>query len=214
MSRDKRQGGQERTHTNEMWLKAWENRWLVYHIMEANFSEVFDYDEFLYDGLKGLCLAYERHDPKRGKFSACAGVNIYWYVKRAIDASRLPFHIRQDNLDVIKHHLSSTIRENEFWSWDYVPSDDDCEEDARAIEIGEMVESSLSSLPQKYIDVLRCRFGIGTGMHEMTLTEIAEELGIPMSTAKSRIERGLEMVKAHIEQSGQAERLKRMGLVA
>lgn len=61
------------------------------------------------------------------------------------------------------------------------------EDEALAITVGDELASVLEQIPDIHRDVVILRF-----VHGMSQREIAEELGVPIGTIKSRLSRGLE----------------------
>jgi RNA polymerase sigma-70 factor (ECF subfamily) len=66
-----------------------------------------------------------------------------------------------------------------------------------AHERSDRVAGSLAELPMIYREVLTLRFE-----EEMKIEEIAQALGIPLSTVKSRLRRSLEQLRSRLESSG------------
>jgi len=67
------------------------------------------------------------------------------------------------------------------------------------MERSSRVGEALGELPAIYREVLSLRFE-----EEMKLEEIAEVLGTPLSTVKTRLRRGLEQMRARLEERGAA----------
>ena len=70
-------------------------------------------------------------------------------------------------------------------------------EQLAAEDLRAKVEAAFSDLPQHYREVLTLRFH-----EELRLEEIAQVLGAPLSTVKTRVQRGLEMLRHRIEALG------------
>jgi len=73
---------------------------------------------------------------------------------------------------------------------EYPASGPDALSQAMGAERARILESAVSELPAVYRESLTLRFEEG-----MKLEEIAEVTGVPLSTAKSRVQRGLEMLR-------------------
>ena len=64
-------------------------------------------------------------------------------------------------------------------------------------ELQAKVEAVFADLPQHYREVLTLRFH-----EELRLEEIAQVLGAPLSTVKTRVQRGLELLRHRVEALG------------
>ncbi|MGE5325791.1 MAG: RNA polymerase sigma factor [Deltaproteobacteria bacterium] len=67
-------------------------------------------------------------------------------------------------------------------------------DEVRREEEGERISSALSTLPANYREVLTLRF-----QEDMTLDEIAVVVRAPLPTVKSRLYRGLEMMRLQLQ---------------
>jgi RNA polymerase sigma-70 factor (ECF subfamily) len=73
-------------------------------------------------------------------------------------------------------------------------------EQAAGQQLGEQLEAALAHIPAYYREVLTLRF------HEdMQLEEIAQVTGAPLSTVKSRLRRGLELMQQRMERTGHGD---------
>jgi RNA polymerase sigma-70 factor (ECF subfamily) len=70
-------------------------------------------------------------------------------------------------------------------------------EQLAAEELQAKVETAFADLPQHYREVLTLRFH-----EELRLEEIAQILSAPLSTVKTRVQRGLELLRRRVEVLG------------
>ena len=70
-------------------------------------------------------------------------------------------------------------------------------EQLAAEELQAKVAAAFADLPQHYREVLTLRFH-----EELRLEEIAQVLGAPLSTVKTRVQRGLELLRRRVETLG------------
>lgn len=201
MGRGRKRGDGEKQHSPETWMRAWENRGLVFSVAQRYFSKIHDHEEYLIDGLKGLCLAIESYDPKRGKFSTYASRFIRSVMGRAIAESlsliHVPAHIKESK-DFRPHIF---MRETEDWPLSEIcSSSDECEMDRAATKSAELVNEALSDMPPRWREVICRRFGIGAGQYEEHPSEIAKSIGIRTSTESMIASRAMKRIRAYIEQ--------------
>lgn len=190
-------GQGEIRHSPETWQRAWDNRGLVYSVAQRYFPECPDHDEFLIDGLKGLCLAIERFDPARGKLSTFAGPHIRSVMGRAIAEQRSIVHYPTNVRERSSEPARSTIREGDGFSWDLHAAPDRSEDQESAAEAKEIIDDALAALPPKLATVIRRRFGIG--LPAQKLREVAHELKVSNTTIDKRQAAAMDMIREHIE---------------
>lgn len=203
----RKRGLPEKEYSPEIWGKAWENRKLVYHIQQVHFSHLPDHDEFLIDGLRGLCRAIELHDPRKGKLSTLAKFHIRSLIGRAVEEQRAIFHTPAHVRNAANHQPPAVIRETEDWSIGRCVARDDSEEDSVPERTWEDIEKALSRLPERQAEMIRRRFGLGQDRYEQEPWEIARDFGLNSATVYRAIKSGLEEIRKYIE-------LKREGAAA
>lgn len=199
MGSGRKKGDGEKSHAPETWARAWENRGLVFHVAQTYYPHARDHDEYLIDGLKGLCLAIERFNSAKGKLSSFAVLPIKNLIGRAIAEQQAIFHVPAHVSESADFRPPGVRREDEDWSLDFLSIDDDCEEDPGAIHAAEMIEDALSRLKPRQAEVVRRRFGIGPGYFEQEPPDIAEEMGVRREIVNHDISRGLKRIRKHIE---------------
>ena len=183
-------------------MKAWENRGMVFSVAQKYFPECHDHDEYLIDGLKGLCLAIERHDPARGKLSTFATPHIRNLIGRARMNQSFPVHVPAYARESIDFNFGPVIRESETWSWERFAVEEDCEPDPASIKTSEIIDDALSTLSPRRAEIIRRRYGIGPGQYEQEPGEIAREMGIAVSSVSFGATEGMKQIKEYIEQRG------------
>lgn len=189
-------GRKTKVHSNETWLKAWENRGLVFNVIGKMFPEIKEPEEFLYDGLHGLCLAIEKYDPSRGSLSNYSINHIHNCIYRSLMKSRMTIYVPEAKRKSVGLTPDSFVRENEDWSWDNHPDNSYRMESSNSADASDLVEDAMKILPGHIAGIIRSRFGIGC--KEKTSKEIGRERGLSRQAIDYYKANGLKAMRGYI----------------
>lgn len=192
-----RGGRKEKIHSNETWLKAWDNRRLVWRVANRVCAGTpYNPDDFLYDGLHGLAMAYENFrygEPHN--WTTYAGFCIQKYIRRGIHREMCSVHIPEDktlpgfaSIDDDTHYSAAPVA-----AWD----DDELSDEVMASV--RLVEEAIASLPDRQRQMVCLAYGIGPGGYERCDEMIAEEVGITRRAVKNSRQEGMRKIRKFIE---------------
>ena len=99
--------------------------------------------------------------------------------------------VRNKRIDMLRREARPDLREEDFLHLEQPPETQD--ETFEANETGEMLASKISRLPDDQAEVIRKAF-----YEDKSHRAIAEELGLPLGTVKSRIRLALTRLKSQL----------------
>lgn len=192
-------GPDEKHPAHDTWLKAWENRKLVFKVARRRFGLSRNQcDYYLIDGLRGLCLGIESFDESKGKFGQHVSKYIFGSIYRAIERDRSPIHVPESaDRETIGRLRVGIARESEHWSFADVADRDLTKEREATQEAREVIEKALSALPDRTNEIIRRCWGIGRDSQHAS--NIAASLHMCIRTVQRHQKEGMRQMKAHIE---------------
>lgn len=164
---------------------------LVVHFANKYKNMGIDIDDLINEGTIGLCIARDKYDEDKGKFSSYASL---WIKAMIIDALnkngttiRLPRHKKSDE----NTKLPYTTELDSSYQGSYEPAFDEIiDDDYQKQKIHDLIDN----LIPRHQNMIKLRFGIGCT--EMTNAEIAKKLGVTVQTVNYNINTALQKLKS------------------
>lgn len=162
---------------------------LVLHLAKKYQGMGLDYEDLVNEGTIGLCVARDKYDESKGKFSSYAALWIKAYIRQALNNKsrtiRKPSHlatVEGTNLNVQELDSSYQGVHNPEVETTY-------EEDHQT----RLVKKLLTSLKPKNAEIIKMKFGIDC--EEMKTAEIAKALGLTVQAVNGTIRNSLAKMK-------------------
>jgi len=186
-----------RYHDEATWMRAWDNRNLVYHVAKdvRKYHRWLDPDEVFAAGLEGLCRAYEGFDASRKQIGTRYLVRsirraIIWEIRQIREMIHVPMYAREEGIpvdDTPPYELTDPLR------------DDDDNEEERTVWARKIVHEALDAITPKQSHAVKVCHGIHPyeSMTDRT-GDIAEVTGVSAGTLCHRRDSGMRAIRSYL----------------
>jgi RNA polymerase sigma-70 factor (ECF subfamily) len=155
----------------------------IYHLAYRMLNYSSEAEDVVQDTFLRVYMNMERYDENQ-KFST-------WIYRIATNLCIDRLRKRKPN-----YSLDAEMPDGEGADWySLLPSNQETpEEEFVLTETQEQIRKAIQTLPEKYKSVVILRY-----LHDMSLQEIGDVLGMPVTTVKTRVHRGREFLRKKLE---------------
>jgi RNA polymerase sigma-70 factor, ECF subfamily len=155
----------------------------IYHLAYRMLNFSSEAEDVVQDTFLRVYMNMDRYDENQ-KFST-------WIYRIATNLCIDRLRKRKPN-----YSLDAEMPDGEGADWySLLPSNQDTpEEEIVLSETQDQIRKAISTLPEKYKSVVILRY-----LHDMSLQEIGDVLGMPVTTVKTRVHRGREYLRKKLE---------------
>lgn len=155
----------------------------IYHLAYRMLNFSTEAEDVVQDTFLRVYMNMDRYDENQ-KFST-------WIYRIATNLCIDRLRKRKPN-----YSLDAEMPDGEGADWySLLPSDQDTPEEEFVLsETQEQIRKAIQTLPEKYKSVVVLRY-----LHDMSLQEIGDVLGMPVTTIKTRVHRGREYLRKKLE---------------
>jgi len=163
---------------------------LVVHLAKKYQNLGLSLEDLIHEGTIGLCLARDKYDSEKGKFSSYAALWIKATIRQALNNKsrliRVPSHRTHLTEDAPKiSQLDSSYQGS------YTPQ---VEEKHEEDYMDRKITALLSKLKPKQREIVKMKFGIGYD-EEMKTSDIAKELGLTVQSINGSVRNALKLMQ-------------------
>jgi len=163
---------------------------LVVHLAKKYQGMGLSLEDLVHEGTIGLCIARDKFDSSKGKFSTYAAQWIKATIRQALNNKsrtiRVPAH---------RTHLTEEAPKvsqlNTAYQGSYIPR---VEKKFEESHIDHKIQYLLGKLKPKQQEIIKMKFGIGYD-EEMKTSEIAKKLGLTAQAVNGNIRNALKLMK-------------------
>ena len=163
---------------------------LVVHLAKKYQGMGLSLEDLVHEGTIGLCIARDKFDSSKGKFSTYAAQWIKATIRQALNNKsriiRVPTHRTHLTDEAPKVSQLDTA-----YQGSYIPR---VEKKFEESHIDHKIQSLLGKLKPKQQEIIKMKFGIGCD-EEMKTSEIAKELGLTVQAVNGNIRNALKLMK-------------------
>ena len=163
---------------------------LVVHLAKKYQGMGLSLEDLVHEGTIGLCIARDKFDSSKGKFSTYAAQWIKATIRQALNNKsrtiRVPAHRTHLTEEAPKVSQLDTA-----YQGSYIPR---VEKKFEESHIDHKIQSLLGKLKPKQQEIIKMKFGIGYD-EEMKTSEIAKKLGLTAQAVNGNIRNALKLMK-------------------
>ena len=163
---------------------------LVVHLAKKYQGMGLSLEDLVHEGTIGLCIARDKFDSSKGKFSTYAAQWIKATIRQALNNKsriiRVPTHRTHLTDEAPKVSQLDTA-----YQGSYIPR---VEKKFEESHTDHKIQSLLGKLKPKQQEIIKMKFGIGCD-EEMKTSEIAKELGLTVQAVNGNIRNALKLMK-------------------
>ena len=163
---------------------------LVVHLAKKYQGMGLSLEDLVHEGTIGLCIARDKFNSSKGKFSTYAAQWIKATIRQALNNKsrtiRVPAHRTHLTEEAPKVSQLDTA-----YQGSYIPR---VEKKFEESHIDHKIQSLLGKLKPKQQEIIKMKFGIGYD-EEMKTSEIAKKLGLTAQAVNGNIRNALKLMK-------------------
>jgi len=163
---------------------------LVVHLAKKYQGMGLSLEDLVHEGTIGLCIARDKFDSSKGKFSTYAAQWIKATIRQALNNKsrtiRVPAHRTHLTEEAPKVSQLDTA-----YQGSYIPR---VEKKFEESHIDHKIQYLLGKLKPKQQEIIKMKFGIGYD-EEMKTSEIAKKLGLTAQAVNGNIRNALKLMK-------------------